>query len=200
MGVQLWGVQLDRSFTEQEEAELLRHLPTDRADRLLRLRDPQKRQEPLAAYGLLRLALFQTCGLTELPSISYGENGKPDLAESPALHFNLSHTNGAVLVGLSEAPVGVDIERRRPVSRWVKERLAAEKRTEEQYFRDWVCYEAWVKRSGEGVRTHHAQPDPSLVEEVELFPGFFSAVSGSGAACIRYRGTVDSLLTALKQI
>ena len=53
-----------------------------------------------------------------LPSSApaYTPHGKPYFPEHPDVHFNLSHTAGAVLVGLSDRPVGVDIEHIRPVS------------------------------------------------------------------------------------
>lgn len=42
-------------------------------------------------------------------------NGKPILLDRPALHFNLSYADQAILIGVSQqAQLGVDIERRRP--------------------------------------------------------------------------------------
>ena len=111
MAVKLWAVRLDRALTQQEEERLMRALPEERRERLLRMRDRQKRREPLCAYWILRAALKkQYPQLKELPEMEYGPLGKPRFAKWPEIHFNLSHTDGAVLVGLSDEPIGVDIE------------------------------------------------------------------------------------------
>ncbi len=51
------------------------------------------------------------------PLIARTDLGKPYFPEWPGVHFSISHTAAAAMVGLSDRPVGVDIERIRPVSR-----------------------------------------------------------------------------------
>ena len=116
MSIELWAARLERPLTERETAAMLRLLPAGRRERLLRIRQPEKRREPLCAYLLLRLALREACGWRDLPEIRLTSLGKPWFPEFPEVHFNLSHTGGAVLAALSDRPVGVDIERIRPVS------------------------------------------------------------------------------------
>ena len=66
--------------------------------------------------GLLRTVLAAYCGADprEL-RFCYSERGKPSLAGTGAeaeLQFNLSHTRGAVMLGISRRrAVGVDVER-----------------------------------------------------------------------------------------
>ena len=95
----------------------------------------------------------------ELPPIRLTSLGKPYFPDFPEVHFNLSHTTGAVLVALSGEPVGVDIEHIRPVSERAMRRLA-DVTTERAFFQSWVRREARAKRSGAGVGTMLASETP----------------------------------------
>ena len=58
MSIELWAARLERPLTEAEEAAMLALLPPERRERLLRLRQPEKRREPLCAYLMLRRLSF----------------------------------------------------------------------------------------------------------------------------------------------
>ena len=96
------------------------------------------------------------------------------------MHFSISHTSGAVLVGTADHPVGVDIERVRPVSRPALERVG-NGTTEESFFRSWVRREARAKRTGTPVelRTESALSPEEDYWPLETFPGFFAGVSAA---------------------
>ena len=135
MPIGLWAVRLDRPLTEEETAELMSLLPAERRERLLRT-GLEKRREPLCVYGVLRLALCRTYGWQTLPQMVCTDRGKPYFPEFSGVHFSLSHTEGAVLAGVADEPIGVDIERIRPVSRRLMERMPSG--TEDDFFRIWV--------------------------------------------------------------
>ena len=177
MPVGLWAVQLDRPLTEKEAAGLLTLLPSERRERLLRT-EAEKRREPLCAYAALRLALRRTYGWQELPQMARTDRGKPYFPGFPDLHFSLSHTEGAVLVGISDRPLGVDIQRIRPVSRRLLGRVAGEG---EDFFSAWVRREARSKRTGVGVGAMLRKEMPMEEGEgfclLETFPGYAAGVS-----------------------
>ncbi len=182
MPVYLWAAEIQRPLRPGEEALLMALLPSYRRERLLRIKEPEKRVEPLCAYGLLYLALRQMYGWRRLPAIEYSARGKPYFPAARKVHFNLSHTPGAVLVGLSDAPVGVDIERIRPVNRRTMERIC-EAGTPEDFFESWVRREARSKRSGVGVSTM-LRIEPPLDQgeyyyALHPFPGYAAGVSAS---------------------
>ena len=102
-------ILLERRLTEAEVGILLEWTPYPWRERLLRVREAEKRQAPLCAYALLRLAIWERCGLYELPLIARTDLGKPYFPEWPGVHFSISHTAAAAMVGLSERPVGVVI-------------------------------------------------------------------------------------------
>lgn len=177
MSTRLHAALLDRPISPAGERAMLQILPPARRARLLRMRQPEKRREPLCAYALLLAAL----GGGALPETALAPNGKPYFPGCPGVHFNLSHTGGAVLAGISDRPIGVDIQRIRPVSRRMLERYAPSG-SEEEFFQNWVRWEAQSKRTGEGViariRSGEALQDSSFYYPIETFPG-----CAAGAAC-----------------
>lgn len=193
MSIELWAARLERPLTAEEAETMMALLPPERRERLLRQRE-DRRQEPLCAYFLLCRALRELYGWRELPEIALTDRGKPCFPGHPEVHFNLSHTAGAVLVGLSEEPLGVDIEHIRPVSQRAMRRLA-DVDTREDFFRSWVRREARAKRSGDGVGTMMRGETPlrygEVYYEIETFPGYAAGVAAGSAV---RPGTVRRLI------
>ena len=99
-------------------AEVLSCLPlcsAARRKRLSAVRNESARVQGILAEVLLRYALLQEYGLTELPELRAGEKGKPFFPELPDLHWNLSHCRTAVACALDASPVGVDVQEYRPL-------------------------------------------------------------------------------------
>ena len=69
MAVNLWAAHFNRTMGPGEMQRLLPLLPPERRERLLRL-PAEKRREPLCAWLLLRLALRESFGWTELPPVA----------------------------------------------------------------------------------------------------------------------------------
>lgn len=183
MTIDLWAARLERPLTEQEMERMLRLMPAKRRERLGRLQREEKHREPLCAYAMLRLALRERYGWRAWPEIMVTERGKPWFPEHPKVHFSLSHTEGAVLAGVSDQPIGVDIERIRPVGQRTMSQVAGVT-TETEFFRSWVRREARTKRSGSGI-TAMLRSDPPMepgeaYQEVVLFPGYAAGIAACG--------------------
>ena len=101
------------------------HLCTDEAVReMLPLVSEQRRQQALRyqhTFGqfcclksYLMLLELLAAVYPELdkakPEFGYTEKGKPFLLDRPDIHFSISHTKNAILLAISDAPIGVDIE------------------------------------------------------------------------------------------
>ena len=97
MAVELWAALLDRPLSQRENDALLSMLPPERRERILRVHDSAKWREPLCAYAILRQALWELYRWKDLPEIGLTAQGKPGFPAFPTVHFNLSHTSGAVL-------------------------------------------------------------------------------------------------------
>ena len=180
MPIELWTARMERPLSEQEREAILPLLPSARRERLLRMREVEKQREPLCAYLILCLALRQKCGWKSLPEVALSQMGKPYFPGHPNIHFNISHSSGAVLVGISDQELGVDIERIRPVGQRMMVRLARVS-TEEAFFQSWVRREARAKRSGSGVGTIRRSESPlqpgEYYYEIDTFPGYAAGVA-----------------------
>ena len=107
-GVQVWRIFL-ASGAPQEFYRLLSKDEKKRADGI---RIAPVREEFIAGRGLLRLLLGAAIGADPaLVAIATQRNGKPCLAHSAKVEFNVSHSDGMILIALSRASVvGVDVE------------------------------------------------------------------------------------------
>lgn len=180
----VWALLLDRPLSQGEREDLTKLLPPQRRERLLRLRQPEKQQEVLCAYMILRRALQEQYQWQEIPPMTCISGQKPYFPDFPQVHFNLSHTSGAVLAALSDQPVGVDVERIRPLSALARRRLTGEV-TQEAFFQDWVRREAVGKWSGAGVRPHEAEvlcPPEARFCYLDTFPGYAAGLCTSAGA------------------
>ena len=162
----VWAVNLD-GIDAQALTETLSATERERADGFRFERD---RARFVAARGSLRVILgeYVGCAPGEL-AFCYGEYGKPMLAspwDETELRFNVSHSAGLALIGVSQGrQIGVDIEHcSREVRRMKRiakrfftsreyERLCALPQTEQQraFFRFWTRKEAYLKAVGTGL-------------------------------------------------
>ena len=141
--------------------EALAQLSDQRREQALRFRHEAGRRTCAAAYLLLREGLLKEYGITEKPVFEYGQHGKPVIVGHPEIHFNLSHCREAALCGLSDKPIGVDVEAVRPLHEGVMyytmndDEVAQILKADDpdlEFTRLWTMKEAVVKLSGEGIR------------------------------------------------
>lgn len=174
----------DRNPETEEGAAAL--LPPERFARL-RAGDPAKRTQVLAAYALLRYGAQRFWDLAPLPALDYGSRGKPAFRDAPSCHFSLSHTEGLALCAFSDAPVGVDGERLRPVDPAQAERLRLSADST-AFFAEWTARESRVKLRGGSVLKCRA---PVLSRQgehdhtLEIAPGYAAAVCTLSDAPVR---------------
>lgn len=136
--------------------------------------------------ALLRWALGNALGLPPpgVPIVR-GARGRPQLAGNTGVDFNISHTEGVALIGISRAGrIGVDVER---TDRDVHaDRLArkfltdAEQATltslpederRERFLRYWTCKEAMSKATGEGLSAPFRRLEVRFADAIELVRG-----------------------------
>lgn len=154
-------------------ADLRSTLSSDELDRCARLRASSDRRRYATARGVLRLVLGRY--VDEAPGeleFGYGEAGKPSLrrrdeeSRGSPVHFNLSHSGELLLIAVSRAvPVGIDVERIRPLARmeeiarrWLSaeeyraiRRAPSESESSRLFFTAWAAAEARAKAQGAGM-------------------------------------------------
>ena len=174
--IHLWSVTLD--VPDECVAILMKTLSPEERQRAERFHFARHRRRFTAArFFLRRLLAAYTGTAAECLRFSYGPQGKPALLDG-SLHFNLSHSGELAIVALSlSRPLGVDVERLRPVTDVLKiarrffsasEQQAlsqtAESRRNQAFMRCWTRKEAYIKAVGGGLSIALDSFDVSLDE------------------------------------
>ena len=176
--VEVYALRISRDLTGEERSALVEILPYSRRQRLSRTRE-DKQIQALCAYGALHLALQRQYDFYGFPPMAIAEGGKPYFPDYPAIQFNLSHTDGAVVCAVSSTPVGVDLERSRPPADTI---LHYYHFTEgRDFWQMWVHREAVAKYHGRGFAAL-AHWDEGLEQGVtcrplELLEGYYAALA-----------------------
>ena len=179
MDIHLFAVKLDRPLTDEEAETFLRIMPDERRERLMRMPKEELRHEPLCAYAILYMATRALYGWKKLPKLRYSKYGKPEFEDWPDVQFNISHTRRAALVGLHDEPLGVDIEKIRPVSGRSMERIAGTT-SRQEFFESWVRRESRSKWNGAGLGSIRENENPAMRGEriiyLETFPEYVACL------------------------
>lgn len=135
--------------------------------------DSVRRRQHEAAAGGLRMIVSLYKGLShDEVSFLRAERGKPYVENGP--HFNLSHTLDRIFVIISQEEIGLDVEgsSRRVMARELAAKFFSEEEclhlgtlpddeAQETFLRYWVCKEAMVKLSGDGI--YHGLRDARVI-------------------------------------
>ena len=181
--VHIWRIDLD-----QPQAKLQDFTATLSGDELARAQRfyfEEHRQRFIAGRGILRSILGRYLGITAGEvQFDYQARGKPVLAAKFAdsgLWFNLSHSAGLGLCGVSYRQIGIDLEYIRPMSdlealaqrfflprEYDVVRSLPPYEQQQVFFRYWTCKEAYLKATGEGI---------AQLEQVEVLLSLTEAAS-----------------------
>lgn len=190
MDIRLYALELARPLRADERERLLAHLPYSLRERLAQ-KAPMKRDDSLCAYASLHFALHDLRDWETLPDMAYSEHGKPYFPAHPDVSFSLSHSGGCVLVGVHDRPLGVDIERLRPVrAERLRRVLGAE--TELDFWQRWTEYESRCKRRGiSAVSMRNGEMPVVPNERVFVFSPFPDSLAG---ICTDSNAETDKLI------
>ena len=164
--VHFWSVLLDDLPRPQfDMAEQV--LSADEWARAERMPAPHHRRRWIASRFVLRDILARYCGgPPQAITFRYGPNGKPEVVTDQSvgpIHFSVSHSQGLAVYAVAAEPLGVDLERHRPLpveelaSRFLSDyESAAIARVEgvdqlELFITCWTRKEAYLKAVGVGL-------------------------------------------------
>ncbi len=94
---------------------------------------------------------------------TFNQYGKPSLANIDNIHFSISHSGKWVLVGISSAAIGVDVERIHTISDGLAQRFFSPDECMlledcdghdhmlDMFYRIWVLKESYIKAIGKGM-------------------------------------------------
>ena len=120
------------------------------------------RRRSVAAWLLLRQMLAERGLDADSLTITENEFGKPDFDSALGVHFSLSHAGDRVMVAVSDAEVGCDVERIVPIDDGMLKMALAEtermslaafsgEARDRAFIRLWVRKESYVKAVGRGL-------------------------------------------------
>ena len=165
-------------------------LSVERREKILRIRSLSGKKESAAAYLLLRLALLEVYGLTEIVEFDYLDKGKPVLKGYPMIHFSLSHTKGVAACAVSDSMVGVDVQEIRTVSDKAAKRVLTDEEyggfktavdPDEYFCRIWAIKESLMKKTGQGMAAAFKKMPVEKITDINVFrkKDYFCGVCGS---------------------
>lgn len=114
-------------------------------------------EEPVQGSRSLLAQALRDRGLPPMPLL-HDEAGRPYLKDGPQI--SLSHTRGAAALALSDSPVGVDIERLRPIRENIDRRVMSGTEYDwyvsrgaaaADFFVLWTLKESYYKNLGTGL-------------------------------------------------
>jgi len=141
-------------------------LPTDERERASRFRTEELRHRFIVSRIVLRRILSGSLGVEpDRIQLRTDADGKPCLADSCGIEFNLAHTGDLMLVAVTcGIPVGVDVERIRQLndSQAIARRFFTQREANwlqrvnaaglnRAFFSLWTRKEAILKATGEGI-------------------------------------------------
>ena len=154
-------------ISEQELQQVYEHLSDSRKEHIQSLHKQEDRACSLAAERLVQALLSEHYRITGAV-LHRAPNGRPYLS-SCDLHVSISHCYPMVACAVSREPVGIDVEKLRPMdldicrhvctpeeaayvgdaSCW--ETPCRDKETLLRFFEIWTAKEAYFKRQGTGI-------------------------------------------------
>jgi phosphopantetheinyl transferase len=199
---ELWLLDLARCDGLTEDAMAL--LDPRELERASGFASPVQAREYLASRIGLRQVLMDY-GCDGRGAFLEGKDGKPSLPGGPC--FSLSRTRHAALIAVSNADVGVDLERLRSVSLSEPHIIEAGRRLQKagglggsDLLQVWTAIEAWVKHQGFSMQWFlgNAVAIDTMIDDLEsgrvslTFPPlpaqFRGAVCATGGSVVRCIG------------
>ena len=160
-----WCIASVTDFTEAELTAVYETMSSSRKAHIDRFRHAGARKQSLAAEALLRRLLGTDAVMERLPS------GQPVLADSSAF-ISIAHCDDYVVCAVNDKPIGIDIERVKPVKPGMAEKvctaeeLAYVQNNDVRFFEVWTAKEACFKMLGTGITDFQTVNTLSLPRKV----------------------------------
>lgn len=151
------------AFSEEDLHRTYAGLSPSRKEHIDRIQPTEDKKRSLAGECLVQKLLQTHYGITNA-TLHRSENGQPYLSGCE-LYVSISHSHKIVACAISEEPVGIDVERIRPVKPELHQRVCVPEELKyirngdnaaERFFEIWTAKEAWFKKQGTGITNLHS--------------------------------------------
>ena len=157
------------SFSAEELQSAFEKMSSSRKEYIQSLRQPKDKARSIAGEMLVQRLLKEHYGITHA-QLHRKENGQPYLTGCD-LYVSISHCEGKIACAISHEPVGIDLERIRPVNlqlcrhvcvaeekvyvlggrREYEDRKCQDPAVLRRFFEIWTAKEAYFKKCGTGI-------------------------------------------------
>lgn len=121
------------------------------------------------------------------------EHGKKPFFSHGGAHFSLSHSHGVMMLAISHAQVGADIQKTVPVD--INKFSFIEAKDEEEFYKEWTKRESYVKMTGKGLsQIREDIPEDTHFEHFEVFDGYLACVCAEEQSVIAYQMDLNALM------
>lgn len=171
---------IPEKLNAQEKENYLRLIDEERIDAVLK-KIERGQIETLYANMLAKRELSKIlgCAIDEVV-FSFGKNGKPLLENDKDICFSISHSGKYAAVAVADKPVGVDVEKIKPVSPSVINRVCTDSEKDfleksdnidRDFIKLWTLKECAVKASGAGLADNLKNHTFDISGQTALSPG-----------------------------
>lgn len=160
-----WRIASVEDFSEDDLAAVYEALSPSRKAHIDAFRHPGAKKQSLTGEALLRRLLGNDAIIERLPS------GQPVLSDGSAF-ISIAHCDDYVVCAVSEKPVGIDIEKIRPVKPGMADKVCTAEelqyvqQDETRFFEIWTAKEAYFKMQGTGITNFQAVNTLTLPRKV----------------------------------
>ena len=161
MTPEIYLVKVNSPIDEDTFQYLLKFVPTEKQERILKQKIKQNADNMFIGEILAKTVIKKTFGIDiAKQKFAYAEQGKPYLPNYPDVHFNISHSGEYVVCGVSDKPIGVDIQKIGEYNSDVAKRACNEKELVQiensldkasKFTKLWTQKEAVLKMYGTGI-------------------------------------------------
>ena len=150
----------------------------------------EDRLRSVAGEMLVRRAVAEEYGVREDDILLLEDERGAPYIDGIDVHVSISHAGDYVVCAISDRPVGIDIEKIKPVSRRIAERTFSRSELEYlncdgemrgdalvRFYEIWTAKEAYAKMKGAGLSLHDT-PDTSVLDNIrrEYIDGYVISV------------------------
>ena len=177
-----------RQLSDSEYNKWYSLMSDEKKHRVDRFRFTNDKKRTVVGEMLARVAVSKWCNIpVENISFGVGDNGKPFVMDL-SIEFNISHSKDMVVCAISDAPIGIDIEKIRPKNLKISKRFLSSDEllyifgklpTEEdfavsedvsvltRFYECWTKKEAYGKCTGEGLFSQESLSDVAFTTLTE---------------------------------
>ncbi len=119
-------------------------------------------------------------------------DGEKPRFDTDKVYFNLSHSGGVMMLGISHSEIGVDIEKIREID--YKKFDFIDAKDVEEFFEKWTERESYLKFTGEGLSGLRKEiPDDAHFEHFPVWDEYHACVCAEEQNIIAYEIDINAI-------